>query len=91
LAAIRKAQEEAYGPGKTKAVIRAVLTRWTARYQAYCLLLELRAILLSIVTTDATRPESKQVMVTGDAKSKAHAWKIVWIISDVVFWQSIAR
>lgn len=89
LALLREAQIANTGVGK--AVIRAVLTRWTAHYQAYKRLLELRENLISIIASDAARPTANKLIVTGDAKAIAHSRKMIEIVNDSLFWLSIAR
>ncbi|KIJ08508.1 hypothetical protein PAXINDRAFT_88772 [Paxillus involutus ATCC 200175] len=58
---------------KICAVIRAVLTCWTAHYLAYRRLLQLRQTLFAII-------------ITGDAKAKAKATKMTELIKDTLFW-----
>jgi hypothetical protein len=74
------------------AVIRAVLTRWTAHYMAYRRLLELRPALESVIANDAmqSRDEDKTV-VTGDAKAKRKSRRMVKIMKDPLFWHSLTR
>ena len=74
-----------------KTIIRAVLTRWTAHFQAYRRLLELQALLISICSADAARVPVKKQLVTGDAKAKRHARKMISVIMDPLFWHAIAR
>jgi hypothetical protein len=74
-----------------KAVIRAVLTRWTAHYMAYHRLLELRPKLLSILYDDEGLPADQKLIVIGDAKAKAKSRAMSQIIYDGLFWQALAR
>lgn len=76
---------------KKCAVLRAVLTRWTAHYVAYRRLLELRQALLGIVIADEIRSPDKKKITTGDAKAKAKACKMSVRIKDPLFWYAIAR
>jgi len=77
--------------GTALAIIRAVLTRWTAHYQAYKRLLELKATLQMLVSAEATRPESKKMIITGDKKAKDHATEMLDVIMNSRFWHAIAR
>jgi hypothetical protein len=72
LALLRQAQIDATG-GHAKAVIRAVITRWTAHYLAYRRLLELKPTLMSVVFADEARRDDQKQIVTGDTKAKAKA------------------
>jgi len=89
LALIRQTQEES--TGRPLAVICAVLTHWTAHYQAYRRLLMLHATLVAIVSVDATRMEANKKVITGDRKAKEHAHRMVGIIMNPIFWHAIAR
>lgn len=72
-------------------VIRAVLTRWTAHYLAYCRLLDLRLSLQTLVLKDSMRPSNDRQLVTGDRKAKAKAKAMLKIINDTNFWSAIQR
>ena len=87
LALIR--EEQLKTSGVTAAVIRAVLTRWATHLRAYERLLSLRNVLRSVAITDSNRPES--LIVIGDRAAKAKAQKMLALIDDSVFWQSLAR
>ena len=89
LALLNEAQMRA--TGTTKAVIRAVLTRWTAHYMAYQRLLELQPFLTSLVYTEETLPEKSKQIVTGDKAAKTKALAMISIIKDGSFWHAIAR
>ena len=89
LALLRAAHFDATGMAKT--VIRAVLTWWTAHFQAYRQLLELKASLISICSADAARVPATKQIVTGDAKAKRHAYKMISVIMDPLFWHAITR
>lgn len=73
------------------AVIRAVLTRWTAHYQSYKRLLELHTALVVLVSSEAARPLDKKMIVTGDAKARARSASMLEIIENSNFWHAIAR
>jgi hypothetical protein len=77
--------------GTALAIIRAVLTRWTAHYQAYKHLLELKATLQMLVSAEAAWPESKKMIITGDKKAKDHATEMLNVIMNSTFWHAIAR
>jgi hypothetical protein len=89
LALLRKAQLDTRGTALT--VIRAVLTRWTAHYQAYKCLLKLQGALQMFVSVENARPDSKKLIATGERKAKDHANKMMEVITDSVFWRAIAR
>jgi len=89
LALLRNAQLET--TGTALAIIRAVLMRWTAHYQAYKCLLELKATLQMLVSAEAAQPESKKMIITGDKKAKDHATEMLNVIMNSTFWHAIAR
>lgn len=89
LALLREVQTNIGTP--TRAVIRAVITRWTAHYQAYKRLLELHTSLLVLVSSENARPPEKKMIVTGDSKSQKRATKMLKIITNPVFWHAITR
>ena len=64
------------------AVIRAVITQWTAHYLAYHWLLELHGTLKVVVANDKEKRAEDKIVVTGDAKAKAKVRKMVKLISD---------
>ena len=83
LALLNEAQMKA--TGTAKAVIRAVLTRWTVHYMAYRRLLELQPFLRS------TLPDQSKQIITGDKDARTKAAAMVEIIKDGSFWHAIAR
>ncbi|KAF8967652.1 ribonuclease H-like domain-containing protein, partial [Flammula alnicola] len=87
LALIR--EEQLKTSGITSAIIRAVLTRWTTHLRAYERLLSLRNVLRSVALTDSNRPESQ--IIIGDRAAKTKAKKMLELIDNGVFWQSLAR
>lgn len=89
LALLNEAQMKA--TGTAKAVIRAVLTRWTAHYMAYRRLLELQPFLRSLVYTEETLPDRSKQIITGDKDARTKAAAMVEIIKDGSFWHAIAR
>jgi len=52
-------------------------------------LLELQASLISICSADAAQMPTKKQIVTGDAKAKRHAHKMISVIMDPLFWHAI--
>lgn len=80
-----------HGPGKTKAVLRAVLTRWTAHYMAFNRLLELRPTLLAVIVNDNARSDGQRKIVIGDRKAKEKATAMIKIIENGQFWHAILR
>lgn len=91
LALLRAIQEE--NGQATLSVIRAVLTRWTAHYLAYCRLLELEPSLRLLAQKDAMKDEHDSQLITGDARAKAKAREMVGLIldRDNTFWSAIRR
>jgi hypothetical protein len=87
LALIR--EEQLKTSGLTCAIIRAVISRWTTHLRAYERLLLVRNILRSVALMDANRPESQ--IVIGDRAAKTKAKKMLELIDNGVFWQSLAR
>lgn len=79
------------GDTAVKAVIRAVLTRWTAHYQAYSRLLDLRPVLVMVAATDECRSERERCLVAGDAKAKKKATAMVTLIRNDTFWRALLR
>lgn len=76
------------------AIIRAVITWWTAHYLAYSQLHEVRPALQALISRDEARdprtsPESD--IITGDARAKAKAQKMVEIIKNGDFWATLER
>lgn len=74
---------------KLLAIIRAVLTRWTAHYLAFKRLLELRWVLEQMLRDDRGAHESQIVIGTSDAKAKAR--KMFSVIEDSAFWHNLLR
>ena len=76
-----------------RAVIRAVLTRWTAHYLAFSRLLELQHPLKVLVSHDAMAAPDKKILVPsgGSAANKRKAREMIATIEDPVFWHSLAR
>ena len=74
------------------AIIRAVITWWTAHYLAYCWLLELHGTLQVVVVNDKEKRAEDKIVVTSDAKAKANARRMVKLILDeLLFWHGIAQ
>lgn len=91
LALLREVQAR-FGDGiAVKAVIRAVLTRWTAHYQAYARLLDLRSVLMMVVDADERLLEKDRRVVAGDTKSKKKATGMVALIRNDTFWRALLR
>lgn len=73
------------------AVVRAVITRWTAHYLAFRRLLEIQQALHLMITIDATKPRKESQLITGDKKAKAKARVMVDIMKSSLFWHSLTR
>ncbi|KAF7358758.1 hypothetical protein MSAN_01214800 [Mycena sanguinolenta] len=89
LALIRQIQSE--NGSHPLAIIRAVLTRWTAHYLAYCRLLEVKMALKSLVLKDSMHPTNDKLLTTGDKKAKAKAKAMIKTIENPQFWSAIER
>lgn len=78
---------------RTVAVLRAVLTRWTAHYLAYRRLLELRPSLMMLIQNDETEVAAgrESFLVTGDRRAKEKARDMKWLIQNGLFWHNLAR
>jgi hypothetical protein len=87
LALLRETQENA--GARVLAVIRAILTRWTAHYLSFRRLLEIRPSLTSIVYSDESRRESN--IITGKGPAKAKAREMVELIKNTEFWKGLIR
>ena len=90
LALLREVQVR-LGKDAVKAVIRAILTQWTAHYQAYSRLLDLRSVLVMMVEMDEHQPEKEKCVVTGDAKAKRRATDMVALIKNDTFWRALIQ
>jgi len=75
-----------------KAVIHAVLTRWTAHFQAFSRLCELRPKLLQLVYQDEAEPlERNRIMKTGNAAAQKKAEAMMAIIKNPQFWEALTQ
>ena len=90
LALLREVQAR-LGENTVKAVIRAVLTRWTAHYLSYSRLLDLRSVLIMVVDMDSRRLEKDRCVIAGDAKAKKKANDMVILIKNDTFWKALLR
>lgn len=73
------------------AVIRAVLTRWTAHYLAYCCLFEIHLSLQILVENDEKLELRSQQLLLGDASAREWSQKNIAIIKNSAFWHALAR
>ncbi|EIW73832.1 hypothetical protein CONPUDRAFT_21809, partial [Coniophora puteana RWD-64-598 SS2] len=75
------------------AVIRAVITRWTAHFVAYRRLIKLRRTLMAVASTEILRPDDKKMIITGDKKARQKALTMLLLIQDhsQQFWKAIER
>lgn len=78
------------GGGCIKAIIRAVLTRWTMHYQAYRRLRELRNVIVTVVEEDERLPVKESRVITGDTRAKEKAKKMVKLIKNSRFWDALS-
>jgi len=75
------------------AVLRAVLTRWTAHYLAFKHLLDLQHPLQALVNHDTMAPTDQHILSPPGltAANKKKAREMTAIIEDASFWHSLAR
>jgi hypothetical protein len=75
------------------AMIRAVLTRWTAHYLAFRRLLELQHPLQALVNRNEMALPDQQILnpLSGTAANKRKAQEMKAIIQNSGFWHSLAR
>lgn len=90
LALLREVQER-LGENAVRAVIRAVLTRWTAHYLSYSRLMDLRSVLVVVAEMDSRRPEKDRCVVAGDTRAKQKARDMVELIRNDAFWKALLR
>ena len=91
LALLREVQAAVPGnKSNIKAVIRAVLTRWTMHYQSYRRLRELHTFMIVVITIDEERPIQERRVITGDTRAKAKATEMVRLIKNPGFWHALA-
>ena len=89
LALLRQVQMVLSGSKAIKAVIRAVITRWTMHYQAFRRLRELHPVIVTVVNDDEERPVRERNVIVGDARSKAKATEMVKLIRNTKFWEAL--
>lgn len=90
LALLREVQQALPGNKNIKAVIRAVLTRWTMHYQAFRRLGELHTVIVMVVEDDEKRPAKERNIVTGDTRVKAKAAEMIKLIKNPMFWHALS-
>ena len=90
LALLREVQAALPGTNGNKAVIRAVLTRWTMHYQAYRRLRELHTIIVMVIEADEKKSSKECFVITGDARAKAKATEMVKLIKNPKFWDALS-
>ena len=73
------------------AVIRIVVTRWTAHFLAYRCLLELHWSLEIIVTQEENRSDNEKLIIKGRRDAKEHSREMMKLIQNSVFWHALAR
>ena len=90
LALIRVIQQALPGAGDFKAIIRAVLTRWTMHYQAFWRLGELHDVIIVVVRDNEKKPANDRNLITGNARAKAKATEMVNLIKTPAFWDALS-
>ncbi|KAJ7140750.1 hypothetical protein C8R44DRAFT_866446 [Mycena epipterygia] len=89
LALIREAQE---GLGeRASAIIHAVITHWTAHYQAFQQLQQVQSALTAVIEKEMKLPPKERNFVRGDRKAKEKCLAMVGIVKDPFFWRAISR
>lgn len=78
------------GTDKIKAVIRAVLTRWTMHYQAYRRLRDLHDVIVVVVKDDGAKPSNERFIMTGDTRARAKAATMVDLVKNSEFWDALS-
>ena len=59
-------------------------------YQAYKRLRELRNVLIAVIEDDERRPVKESQVITGDARAKEKARKMVKLIKNLRFWDTLS-
>lgn len=90
LALLREVQQALPGTKGIKAVIRAVLTRWTMHYQAFRRLRELHTVIIMVVEDDEKRPVKERNVITGDTRAKSKATEMVKLIKNPELWNALS-
>ncbi|TFK17853.1 hypothetical protein FA15DRAFT_553889, partial [Coprinopsis marcescibilis] len=75
--------------GKTKTVLRAVITRWTSHYSSFNRLLELQKALHLVILEDELKPAQDKLIVIGDAAAKVRANAMISILRAPDFWLNL--
>ena len=77
---------------KILAIVRAVLTRWTAHYCTFQQLLVVRWALEQLVRDDRRLDERESNIITGNKDAKLKACTMCVLILDTpIFWFNLAR
>ena len=90
LALLREVQMALPRTDKIKAIIRAVLTRWTMHYQAYRRLGDLQDVVVMVVKDDQNKPSNERFIMTGDARARAKAKTMVELVGNSEFWNALS-
>ena len=90
LTLLREVQQALPGNTNIRAVIRAVLTRWTMHYQAFWRLWELNTVIIMVFEDDEKKPVKESNMITRDAKAKAKVTEMVKLIKNPAFWITLS-
>lgn len=71
-------------------IIRAVITRWTSHLQAFKQLKSLQDVLLTIISTDASRaPQDRLFLGVGKKNTRDKSAEAERIIQDPFFWNGL--
>ena len=79
------------GQKEGKSVLRAVITRWTSNFLAYCRLSELQLALRNVISQDRMLPENARVVIFGDSSAKKKAESMILVVENPQFWTALDR
>ncbi|TFK17562.1 hypothetical protein FA15DRAFT_604826 [Coprinopsis marcescibilis] len=77
--------------GRTKSVLRAVLTRWTSHFLAFDRLLKLEGTLQLVILKDSMEKPDDRKIVIGTTEAKEKETKMIQLIKNTSFWIGLSR
>ncbi|KAJ7145948.1 hypothetical protein C8R44DRAFT_553785, partial [Mycena epipterygia] len=69
----------------------AIITRWTALYQAFRRLQQVQSALTAVIEKEMKLPPKERNFVRGDRKAKEKCLAMVGIVRDPFFCRAISR
>ncbi|TFK16929.1 hypothetical protein FA15DRAFT_571127, partial [Coprinopsis marcescibilis] len=90
LGLIRTAYADSH-KGRTKSVLRAVLTQWTSHFLAFDRLLELEGTLQLVILKDSMEKPDDRKIVIGTTEAKEKATKMIQLVKNTSFWIGLSR